>query len=92
MERLGLDVSYWTDIDLHERGQLATNHRAVVIPGHDEYYTVEMRQYLEAARDAGVNLGFFGANNIYRRIRLEPSAIGADRHEVNYRDAARGPA
>lgn len=91
VERLGLDVSYWTDVDLHQRGQLATNHRAIVIPGHDEYYTVEMRQDLEAARDAGVNLGFFGANNVYRRIRLEPSAIGADRHEVNYRDAKRDP-
>ena len=91
VERLGLDVSYWTDVDLHERGQLATNHKAVVIPGHDEYYTVEMRQNLEAARDAGVNLGFFGANNVYRRIRLEPSSIGPSRHEVNYRDASRDP-
>ena len=91
VERLGLDVSYWTDVDLHERGQLATNHKAVVIPGHDEYYTVEMRQNLEAARDAGVNLGFFGANNVYRRIRLEPSSTGPSRHEVNYRDASRDP-
>jgi len=91
VERLGLDVSYWTDIDLHQRGELATNHKAIVIPGHDEYYTVEMRRNLEAARDAGVNLGFFGANNIYRRIRLEPSSIGPDRHEVNYRDASRDP-
>ena len=90
-ERLGLDVSYWTDIDLHERGELALNHRAVVIPGHDEYYTVEMRQALERARDAGVNLGFFGANNIYRRIRLEPSNLGPNRRQVNYRDASRDP-
>jgi hypothetical protein len=90
-ERLGLDVSYWTDIDLHERGELALNHRAVVIPGHDEYYTVEMRQALERARDAGVNLGFFGANNVYRRIRLEPSSLGPHRRQVNYRDAWRDP-
>jgi hypothetical protein len=88
---MGLDVSYWTNIDLHERGELALNHRAVVIPGHDEYYTVEMRQHLEAARDAGVNLGFFGANNIFRRIRLEPSANGPYRQEVNYREASRDP-
>ena len=91
VERLGLDVSYWTDIDLHQRGQLALNHRAVVIPGHDEYYTVEMRQNLEKARDAGVNLGFFSANNIFRRIRLEPSPLGDARLQVNYRDASRDP-
>ncbi|MEJ6510603.1 MAG: hypothetical protein QNL59_05600 [Actinomycetota bacterium] len=91
VERLGLDVSYWTDIDLHQRGELAKNHRGIVIPGHDEYYTVEMRKNLEAARDAGVNIGFFGANNVYRRIRLEPTADGPDRHEINYRDASRDP-
>ena len=91
VERLGLDVSYWTDIDLHQRGELAKNHRGIVIPGHDEYYTVEMRKNLEAARDAGVNIGFFGANNVYRRIRLEPTANGPDRHEINYRDASRDP-
>lgn len=91
VERLGLDVSYWTDIDLHQRGELAKNHRGIVIPGHDEYYTVEMRKNLEAARDAGVNIGFFGANNVYRRIRLDPTQNGLNRHETNYRDASRDP-
>lgn len=91
VERHGYDVSYWTNIDLHQRGELAKNHRAIIIPGHDEYYTVEMRKNLEAARDAGVNIGFFGANNVYRRIRLEDAPSGPNRLEVNYRDANRDP-
>lgn len=91
VERHGYDVSYWTNIDLHQRGELAKNHRAVIIPGHDEYYTVEMRKNLESARDAGVNIGFFGANNVYRRIRLENGPSGPNRNEVNYRDAQRDP-
>lgn len=91
IERLGLDVSYWTDIDLHLRGELLRNHRAVIIPGHDEYYTFEMRQNLEAARDAGVNIGFFGANNVYRRIRLEPSGSTPARRQVNHRVASKDP-
>ncbi|NCY15883.1 MAG: hypothetical protein EBX39_03780 [Actinobacteria bacterium] len=91
VERLGLDVSYWTNIDLDERGELATNHRAIVIPGHDEYYTVRMRENLERARDAGVNIGFFGANNVYRRIRLESVNGRSSRRLVNYRDARRDP-
>lgn len=91
IERLGLDVSYWTNIDLHERGELARNHRAIVIPGHDEYYTLEMRRNLEAARDAGVNIGFFGANNVYRRIRLGDAPSGTSRLEIHYRDARRDP-
>jgi hypothetical protein len=84
VERVGYDVSYWTNIDLHERGELALNHRGIIIPGHDEYYTVQMRANLETARDAGVNLGFFGANNVYRRIRLESSPNGSSRKLVNY--------
>lgn len=92
IERLGFDVSYWTDVDLHVRGQLAKNHHGIVIPGHDEYYTVEMRKNLEAARDAGVNVGFFGANNVYRRIRLDAAPDGRPaRIETNYRDATRDP-
>ena len=91
VERLGLDVSYWSNIDLDERGELATNHRAIIIPGHDEYYTVRMRENLEKARDSGVNIGFFGANNIYRRIRLEPVGSTTSRRLVNYRDAGRDP-
>lgn len=91
VERVGYDVSYWTNIDLHERGELALNHRGIIIPGHDEYYTVQMRTNLETARDAGVNLGFFGANNVYRRIRLESSPGGSSRKMVNYRNASRDP-
>lgn len=88
VERLGLDVSYWTGLDLHARGELAKNHRGIVIPGHDEYYTVQMRENLEAARDAGVNIGFFGANNVYRRIRLSDAASGPMRLLTNYRSTS----
>ncbi|MCU0311606.1 MAG: hypothetical protein MUE36_11785 [Acidimicrobiales bacterium] len=91
LERLGYDVTYWTNIDLDAQPDRAQQHKAVLIPGHDEYYTVAMRQGLERARDAGVNLAFFGANNVYRRIRLEPSELGERRHEVNYRSASEDP-
>jgi hypothetical protein len=88
IEELGLPVSYVTDIDLHSRPALATGHRAILSPAHDEYYTTAMRRTLEAARSKGTNLAFFGANAIYRKIRLEPSWDGrANRREVNYRSA-----
>lgn len=90
-ERLGLDVTYWTDIDLHERPELARRHRAIVSLGHDEYYSTRMRGGLEQARDRGVNIAFFGANAIYRKIRLEDSPIGTSRRQVNYRVASEDP-
>ena len=33
----------------------------------------------------GVNLAFLGANAVYRHIRLEPSPLGVDRHQVCYK-------
>ena len=44
--------------------------RAVVSLGHDEYYSQAMRNALLAARNAGANLAFLGANSIYRHIRF----------------------
>lgn len=91
VERLGLDVTYWTDLDLHARPHKAAEHRAVISQGHDEYYSTSMRRGLEAARDLGVNLAFIGANGCFRKIRMEPNDAGEDRLQVNYRSAARDP-
>ena len=90
-ERLGLDVTYWTDIDLHERPGLLMNHRALVSLGHDEYWSSDMRRGALAARVHGVNLAFLGANDVYRHIRLVPSPLGKDRREIDYKVASEDP-
>jgi hypothetical protein len=85
-EQVGLDVTYVTDVDLDRDPGLVLRHKGLISLGHDEYYSSSMRQALVQARDAGVNLAFLGANALYRRIRLEPSASGQpQRIEVNYR-------
>jgi hypothetical protein len=78
MEREGYDVAYTTDYDLHVRPQSPLRHRALLVLGHDEYWTMEQRNAIVAARDAGVNLGVFGANVGYWQVRFEPSRIGAN--------------
>jgi hypothetical protein len=85
VERLGLDVTYWTDLDLHQHPGRLLAHRGLVSLGHDEYWSTRMRRGAEAARAAGVNLAFLGANAVYRHIRLQPSPSGPDREEVNYK-------
>jgi hypothetical protein len=85
VESLGLDVTYWTSIDLHRHPQRLLAHRALVSLGHDEYWSTRMRRGAEAARDHGVNLAFLGANAVYRHIRLEPSPTGRHRQQVNYK-------
>ena len=94
IEELGIDTAYATDIDLHTSGlgendeldAVFANRTALLTTGHDEYYSRGMRVCLERARDAGVNLAFFGANAVYRHVRLAPNADGLPYREMaNYR-------
>ena len=91
VESLGLDVTYWTDVDLHERAAQLPRHRALLTLGHDEYWSREMRTGAERARDQGVNIAFFGANAVFRKIRFEASHLGPDRQEVDYKSATEDP-
>jgi len=91
MESLGLDMTYWTDVDLHQRPQLLANHRALFSLGHDEYWSRPMRQAAAEAVNSGTNLAFLGANACYRQIRLEDSPVGPNRRQVCYKDATEDP-
>lgn len=90
-ERLRLPLDYVTDIDLQAVPRLLDGARAVISMGHDEYWSPAMRAAVTAARDAGTNLAFLGANAIYRRIRLAATPLGPDRLEINYKDATEDP-
>ena len=90
-ERLGLDVTYWTDVDLHVQPQLLTQHKALVSLGHDEYWSAPMRQGATTALQQGVNLAFLGANACYRQIRLQDSSLGPNRQQICYKDATEDP-
>ncbi|WP_308363583.1 N,N-dimethylformamidase beta subunit family domain-containing protein [Streptomyces sp. ISL-86] len=85
-ERLGLPLAYATGVDVAREPELLRGAAAMVSLGHDEYWSPEQRRHVTAARDAGMNLAVLGANCCYRRIRFEPSAVGADRIVVCYKD------
>ncbi|MEO9223620.1 MAG: N,N-dimethylformamidase beta subunit family domain-containing protein [Acidimicrobiales bacterium] len=91
VESLGLDVTYSTSLDTHAQPALVAKHKVWISPAHDEYWSLEMRNGVQAARDAGVNLMFLGANCMFRRIRLQDSPIGPNRHQINYRIASLDP-
>lgn len=91
-ESRSYDLTYVTDIDVHEAGGLLLSDRAAIDSGHDEYWSKEMFDAWQAARDAGVSLGFFGANEAYWQIRFEPDARGRpDRVMVCYKSSAIDP-
>jgi len=92
LEQSGYDVTYTTDIDTHANGAALLNSKAFLVGGHDEYWSMQMFDAIQAARDAGVNLGFFGADVAGWQVRFEPSSDGTpNRVEVCYKDAAVDP-
>lgn len=72
LEREGYDLNYCTNLDTHTSPSLLSNHRSFLSIGHDEYWSWQMRQNVEAARDKkAMHLGFFTANACYWQVRFE---------------------
>ncbi len=93
LEREGFDVGYCTSLDTHRVDAIHVHARAWLSIGHDEYWSREMREHVERARDAGMHLGFLSANSAYWQVRLEPSPASRtpDRIMVCYKKASRDP-
>ncbi len=96
LERNGYDVSYTSAIDIERYASLIMNHKVYMSVGHDEYWSQGRRDAVTAARDAGVHLAFFSANEIYWKIRWEDSTQGetgtnAYRTRVNYKEGSTAP-
>ncbi|AKU90268.1 N,N-dimethylformamidase beta subunit family domain-containing protein [Vulgatibacter incomptus] len=72
LEHWDYDVTYTTNVDVAWGGWPVLYGRGALLDaGHDEYWSVEERDAVEKARDAGVHLLFFGANTAYWKIRFE---------------------
>jgi hypothetical protein len=78
LEQNGYDVSYFTSVDAARNGSLIKNHKIFMDSGHDEYWSGPRRANVQAARDAGVNLGFFSGNEMFWKTRWENSSDGTN--------------
>ncbi|MEL6310177.1 MAG: N,N-dimethylformamidase beta subunit family domain-containing protein, partial [Chloroflexota bacterium] len=84
LERNGYDATYASSYDLHTDSTLIDGHSVFLANLHDEYYTRPMRENVVAARDAGTDLAYFTANNIYWQMRYEDNG----RRLVTYKEVA----
>jgi len=93
IERSGYDVKYCTNIDVHEHSDRLLAAKGVLSIATDQNYSKEMYDGLEATRDAGVNLAFFGAGAVFWQVRFEASPLtgAADRVLVGYKDQTKDP-
>jgi N,N-dimethylformamidase beta subunit-like protein len=71
LNRTGRAVDFLSDDDLDgiaSGDELAHRYDLVVFPGHEEYVTRHEYDVIEQYRNAGGNLAFLAANNLYRRV------------------------
>ena len=83
LEQNGYHIDYATQHDLHYRPELLDQYPCVLMMGHDEYWTREMRQAIDLYIENGGHFARFGGNFCWQ-IRLE----GEGRTQVCYKDSA----
>lgn len=69
--------------DLHYRPEILTRYDALVIVGHDEYWSRDMRDHVDAFVDGGGKVARFGGNFLWQ-VRLEDEG----RRQVCYKGRA----
>ncbi len=83
-ERMGLPLAYLTSMEIGDP-HLLDGASALITPGHDEYWTPPERASVTAARNAGMNIAFLGANTMFRRTRLASTRLGERRLVICYK-------
>lgn len=68
-EQQGYDLDYLTQHDLHFDESALDGYNLVVLVGHDEYWSWEMRDRIDAFTDGGGNIARFAGNFIWQ-VRL----------------------
>jgi hypothetical protein len=88
-ERLGVPLAYVTSMEIATDPHLLDGASALFSLGHDEYWAPSERASVTAARDAGMNVAFLGANAMFRRTRLAGTRLGGQRLVICYKTSYR---
>ncbi|MET7333135.1 N,N-dimethylformamidase beta subunit family domain-containing protein [Nonomuraea sp. NPDC005650] len=83
----GYTVDYCSGLDLHGGLDLLSRYRLLVVNGHDEYWSWEMRDAVETFARRGGNIAIFSGNTCWWQVRFEDDL----RTMVCYRDATADP-
>ena len=91
IERLGLKLSYTTNGALHRGAENYRGSRALVALGHDEYWSVPMRNAAQTLRDRGTNLIVLGSNTMFYRARWNSDLTRLTSYKTAATDPVQGP-
>lgn len=90
LERQGYDVTYCTSVDTHRGWPSNKGFKTFLSVGHDEYWSGPMRANVEGARDGGVSLAFFSANNCWWKVNFDPGERAFSVNKSDNTDLWRG--
>jgi hypothetical protein len=85
IEKQGIDTNYVTDFEVNNIPSVFGATKAIAVGGHSEYWTLTMRDSIESAVAAGVNLLAFGGNTAYAITEIADREISGRKpyREVN---------
>jgi hypothetical protein len=86
MEKIGIDINYVTDFEVHNNLTVFEKTKSIIVGGHSEYWTIAMRDSIESAVGQGKNLVAFGGNTAYAITEINERNISG---RTPYRDILR---
>jgi hypothetical protein len=86
MEKIGIDINYVTDLEVHNNPVVFEKTKSIIVGGHSEYWTIAMRDSIESAVGQGKNLVVFGGNTAYAVTEINDRNISG---RTPYRDILR---
>jgi len=86
MEKIGIDINYVTDFEVHNNPTVFEKTKSIIVGGHSEYWTIAMRNSIESAVGQGKNLVAFGGNTAYAITEINERNISG---RTPYRDILR---
>ncbi|XOV91559.1 MAG: N,N-dimethylformamidase beta subunit family domain-containing protein [Bacteroidota bacterium] len=86
LEKQGYDVTYCSNIDTHIDPEGLNRIKCFVSVGHDEYWSVEMYNNVQSAKENGLNLAFLCGNSIYSLVPLNQKNADGRPFRLLHRD------
>jgi len=76
LEQHGYDITYISNLDTHSEPVGLLRAKAILSVGHDEYWSIEMFENVQAAIAAGVSVAFLSGNAVCGRVHIGPDSAG----------------
>lgn len=82
LEKEGYDVRYCSQMDRATNPTMMLQPRVLFTAGHDEYWTLEEMESVQARLDAGKHCMELSGNTAYWMVRVEQSSLGVSNRRI----------